>query len=61
MSFNLSFLSAEERNSVFVKNKVVLKSTVNLDFVATYIQILDIFPIECANLNFISLQGGSYI
>lgn len=61
MSFNLSFLSVEENNSVFVKNKVVLKSTVNLDFVTTYIKILDIFPIECANLNFISLQAGSYI
>lgn len=35
MSFNLFFLSVEESNSVFVKNKMVLKSTVNLDFVTT--------------------------
>lgn len=35
MSFNLSFLSVEESKSVFVKNKMVLKSTVNLDVVTT--------------------------
>lgn len=71
MSFNLSFLSVEETNGVFVKNKMVLKSTVNLDFfnidsgilapLKFRYLVLDILNLNCGNLNFISLQAGSYI